>query len=36
MDLRRAARETIVKGYDLRTVCLPQMVEWVESFGPSA
>ncbi|RID92839.1 glycosyltransferase [Gemmobacter lutimaris] len=34
MDLRRAARETIVKGYDLRTVCLPQMVDWVESFAP--
>ncbi|MDR0810098.1 MAG: glycosyltransferase, partial [Gemmobacter sp.] len=35
-DLRRAARETILKSYDLRTICLPQMVDWVESFGPRA
>lgn len=35
-DLRRAARETILKGYDLHSVCLPQMVDWVESFGPEA
>ncbi len=33
-DLRVKARETILKGYDLRGVCLPQMVEYVESFGP--
>ena len=32
-DLRRAARETIVTRYDLRGVCLPQMVEWVEGYG---
>ncbi len=35
-DLRRAARETIVRNYDLNTVCLPRMVDWVESFGPRA
>jgi len=33
-DLRRAARDTIVQNYDLKTVCLPRMVDWVESFGP--
>lgn len=32
-DLRRAARETIVNRYDLRKVCLPQMVDWVEGYG---
>ena len=35
-DLRRAARETILKGYDLQTVCLPQMIDWVESHAPVA
>ena len=34
-DLRRAARETIVSRYDLQGVCLPQMIDWVESFGPA-
>ncbi|MFZ0098015.1 MAG: glycosyltransferase family 4 protein [Gemmobacter sp.] len=34
-DLRRAARETIVSRYDLQGVCLPQTVDWVESFGPA-
>ncbi len=28
--LRRAARETAVSRYDLRTVCLPRLVAWVE------
>ena len=33
-DMRRKARETILRGYDLKTVCLPRMIDWVESFGP--
>jgi len=33
-DLRRAARETIRTRYDLKTVCLPRMIDWVEGFGP--
>ena len=33
-DRRRAARQTILEGYDLQSICLPQMVEYVESFGP--
>lgn len=33
-DLRRAARETIVQGYDLHGICLPRMVDWVESHAP--
>jgi glycosyltransferase involved in cell wall biosynthesis len=28
--LRRAARETIVQGYDLQTICLPRLVNFVE------
>ncbi|HEX9857790.1 MAG TPA: glycosyltransferase, partial [Paracoccaceae bacterium] len=32
--LRQAARETILRGYDLRSVCLPRMVRFVESHGP--
>ena len=35
-DLRAAARATIVQNYDLRGVCLPQMVDFVEGFGPGA
>ncbi|THD83485.1 glycosyltransferase [Aliigemmobacter aestuarii] len=35
-DLRQAARRTIVENYDLRGVCLPRMVEFVESFAPKA
>ena len=34
LDLRRAARQTVLEGYDLRSVCLPAMVEYVEGFGP--
>ena len=34
LDLRRAARQTILEGYDLRSICLPAMVDYVESFGP--
>lgn len=32
--LRAAARETVVDRYDLRRVCLPQLVDWVEGFAP--
>lgn len=33
-DIRRAARQTILEGYDLRSTCLPAMVDYVEGFGP--
>ncbi len=33
--LRRKARETILTGYDLKTVCLPRMIDWVERHGPA-
>jgi glycosyltransferase involved in cell wall biosynthesis len=33
-EIRRAARQTILEGYDLRSICLPAMVDYVESFGP--
>lgn len=32
--LKSAARQTIVKGYDLQSHCLPRQIEWVESFAP--
>lgn len=32
--LRAAARDFAVAHYDLKTVCLPQMVAFVEGFGP--
>ncbi|PQO24317.1 glycosyl transferase family 1 [Rhodobacteraceae bacterium WD3A24] len=31
--LRRAARDTVVQGYDLRRVCLPRMVTFTETAG---
>ena len=31
--LSAAARKTVVKGYDLKTVCLPQMVALIESLA---
>ena len=34
--LGAAARRTIVEGYDLRRICLPQLVGWVESAGHPA
>ncbi len=34
--LRKAARRTVLERYDLRSVCLPQMVDYVEGFGPNA
>lgn len=33
-SLRAAARQTVLDRYDLRTVCLPQMVAMVERFAP--
>ena len=32
--LRAAARQTALDRYDMHSHCLPQMVEYVESFGP--
>ncbi len=32
--LRKAARQTVLDRYDLRSRCLPRMAELVESFGP--
>ena len=32
IKIRKKARETIVKGYDLKTVCLPKQVNLVESL----
>lgn len=32
-DIRRAARQTILEGYDLKSICLPAMVEYVEGFA---
>ena len=32
--LGAAARATIVEGYDLRRVCLPRLVAWVEGQAP--
>jgi len=34
MPQRRAARQTILDNYDLQNVCMPRMVEYVESFRP--
>jgi glycosyltransferase involved in cell wall biosynthesis len=34
LALRQAARETILKRYDLKTHCLPRMVQFVERHGP--
>ncbi|WP_104491959.1 glycosyltransferase [Paracoccus denitrificans] len=31
--LQAAARETILQGYDLHRHCLPQLIDWVESFA---
>jgi len=35
-SLRSAARRTIVDGFDLKTICLPRMVAFVEGLGVSA
>jgi glycosyltransferase involved in cell wall biosynthesis len=32
--LRDAARAFALQNYDLRTICLPKMVSFVESFAP--
>ena len=34
--LRARARETALNRYDMRKICLPKMVEYVESLGPKA
>ncbi|SNS52984.1 Glycosyltransferase involved in cell wall bisynthesis [[Luteovulum] sphaeroides subsp. megalophilum] len=34
MPLRAAARATIRDRYDLRRICLPRLVDWVERHGP--
>lgn len=34
-DVRRAARQTILEGYDLKSICLPAMVDYVEAFAPN-
>lgn len=34
LPLRKAARETILNAYDLRRICLPRMVDFVESHAP--
>lgn len=31
---RRAARRTAIERYDLKTICLPELADWLESFGP--
>ncbi len=33
-DIRAAARRTAIERYDLRRVCLPRMVDFVERHGP--
>jgi glycosyltransferase involved in cell wall biosynthesis len=33
LHLRKAARETILQGYDLHGVCLPRMIDFVERHG---
>ena len=34
LPLRAAARQTVLDHYDLRTICLPRMVQIVERFAP--
>jgi glycosyltransferase involved in cell wall biosynthesis len=34
-DIRRAARQTILESYDLKSICLPAMVDYVEGFAPA-
>lgn len=31
--MRHAARQTICAGYDLKTICLPRLIDWVEGGG---
>jgi glycosyltransferase involved in cell wall biosynthesis len=33
-EMRGEARKTALARYDLRSVCLPQMIDFVESFAP--
>ncbi|MGV8949730.1 MAG: glycosyltransferase [Cypionkella sp.] len=32
--LRSAARQTAIDRYDLQTLCLPRMIDFIEKFGP--
>ena len=32
-EMGKAAREEILRKYDLKTVCLPNMLDWVEALG---
>ena len=34
MPQRHAARQTILDNYDLHSICMPRMVDFVESFAP--
>ncbi|MCU0801173.1 MAG: glycosyltransferase family 4 protein [Rhodobacteraceae bacterium] len=34
-SLRASARQTALARYDLRSICLPRLVEFVEGFGPA-
>ncbi|EKD61078.1 MAG: hypothetical protein ACD_54C00412G0001, partial [uncultured bacterium] len=34
LPLRQAARQRALERYDLRSNCLPRMVDFVESFAP--
>jgi glycosyltransferase involved in cell wall biosynthesis len=34
VDIRNAARKTVVDNYDLHTICLPRTIRYVESFAP--
>lgn len=36
MPQRRAARQTILDNYDLENVCMPRMIDYVESFARKA
>ncbi len=34
-SLRAAARATVVERYDLRRICLPKQIAWLESLKPA-
>jgi hypothetical protein len=34
--LRAAARKTAVERYDLRRICLPKQIAWLEGQNPQA
>jgi hypothetical protein len=33
LPLRQAARQTVLEGYDLKSNCLPRMIEFVENLA---